>query len=121
MARATDTFPCEPSSVTGARHALVAFLEKEGCADRGSDTAGLLVSELATNAVRHAKTPFTVGMSHVPGTLEVEVGDGDPTHPRRRDPDDDGGRGLQIVDALADEWGTRPRASGKAVYFRIAC
>jgi anti-sigma regulatory factor (Ser/Thr protein kinase) len=121
MARATDTFPCEASSVTEARHAVVAFLENEGCADRGSETAGLLVSELATNAVRHAKTPFTVGIRHGSGKLEVEVGDGNPAFPQPRDPDDDGGRGLRIIEVLAEEWGSRAQAPGKVVYFRIAC
>jgi anti-sigma regulatory factor (Ser/Thr protein kinase) len=121
MARTTTSFPCEPSSVGGARHAVASFLEQEGCSGRGSETAGLLVSELATNAVRHAKTPFTVEMVHEPGTLEIEVGDGDPTMPRARAPDDEGGRGLRIVESLADGWGTRLRDSGKVVFFRVAC
>lgn len=107
--------------MTRARHAVVAFLELEGCTDRDPGTAALLVSELATNAVRHAKTPFTVDMHHEGGTLEVEVGDDDPTLPELRTPDNEGGRGLRIVEALAQAWGTRPRDSGKSVYFRIAC
>ena len=121
MARTTISFPCETFSVGRARHAVAGFLEFEGCTGRGSETAGLLVSELATNAVRHAKTLFTVEMVHEPGTLEIEVGDGDPTMPRPRPPDGEGGRGLRIVEALADAWGTRVRDSGKAVYFRLAC
>ena len=94
MARDIGSFDCLPSSVTHARHSLVQFLEAEGCADRGADTAALLVSELATNAVRHAHTGFTLGIRHDAGTLEVEVADDDPTEPRRRTPDDEGGRGL---------------------------
>ena len=121
MARTITTFPCEDSSVTRARHAVMAFLEREGCADRGSDTAALLVSELATNAVRHARTPFTVDMRHDDHVLEVDVGDDDPRLPILRTPDDEGGRGLRIVAALADEWGSRAREPGKVVSFRISC
>jgi anti-sigma regulatory factor (Ser/Thr protein kinase) len=121
MARSNYSYPCENSSVTRARHAVVAFLVREGCAEVGSDTAALLVSELATNAVRHARSPFTVEMRHDHGKLEVEVGDDDPRLPDSRTPDDEGGRGLRIVEALAEEWGIRPRDPGKRVYFRMAC
>lgn len=121
MARTTDSYPCEHASVTRARHAAAAFVESEGCADRDPATAALLVSELATNAVRHAKSPFTVAMHHYSGTLDVEVADEDPALPELRVPDVEGGRGLRIVDALADEWGIRPRDTGKCVYFRLAC
>lgn len=121
MARSTDTFPCERASVTRARHAMVAFLDDVGCAERDPGTAALLVSELAANAVLHAHTPFTVDMHHADGTLDVEVGDDDPTLPALRTPDDDGGRGLRVLDALAEEWGTRSRDPGKSVYFRLDC
>jgi anti-sigma regulatory factor (Ser/Thr protein kinase) len=121
MARSTDTYPCERASVTRARHAMVAFLDDVGCADRDPGTAALLVSELAANAVLHAHSPFTVDMHHADGTLEVEVGDDDPTVPALRTPDDEGGRGLRVVDALAGEWGTRSRDPGKSVYFRLDC
>jgi serine/threonine-protein kinase RsbW len=114
-------FPCKASSVTRARHAVVEFLEAEGCGDRGAETAALLVSELATNAVRHARTPFTMALIHDSGRLEVEIVDGSPAALEPREPDDEGGRGLQVVEALAEEWGTRARRSGKAVYFRIVC
>jgi len=100
---------------------MVAFLDDVGCADRDPGTAALLVSELAANAVLHAHSPFTVDIHHADGTLDVEVGDDDPTLPALRNPDDDGGRGLRVVDALAGEWGTRSRDLGKSVYFRLDC
>lgn len=81
----------------------------------------LLVSELATNAVLHAGTAFRVAVHDGAGTIRVEVSDGDPTVPELQhdSPDAITGRGLQIVDRIADRWGVSPSADGKAVWFEI--
>jgi anti-sigma regulatory factor (Ser/Thr protein kinase) len=77
----------------------------------------LVVSELATNAVLHAATPFEVAVKVVP-TVRVEVSDGSAEPPVRRHHDLAGshGRGLLIVDRCAQRWGVDPLPSGKVVW-----
>jgi len=83
----------------------------------------LLVTEVVTNALRHGSHPITMRLSeHTAGVL-CEVGDGGVGLPRRRAPRalDTGGRGLQIVDALAAAWGVIPASggNGKTVWFEV--
>ena len=80
-----------------------------------ADEITLLVSELASNAVRHAGTPFTVTLGCDGSVVRVEVSDGSAAPPRPRVPPLEAvtGRGLMIVDALASDWGTEPTATGK--------
>jgi anti-sigma regulatory factor (Ser/Thr protein kinase) len=88
-----------------------------------ADEVTLLVSELASNAVRHAKSPFTVSVSCDGTIVRVEVTDDSPEVPVRRAPTVDAvtGRGLLIVEALASSWGVEPSDSGKTVWFEIDC
>lgn len=82
----------------------------------------LVVSELATNAVLHARTPFVVRMSGGDGSIRVEVfdtSDGRP-QPGDMDPSAVTGRGLGIVDALASTWGVEPAEGGKWVWAELA-
>lgn len=85
------------------------------------DTCVLLVSELATNAVLHARTPFTVSIARHDG-VRVEVCDDDPTMPHVREYSIDAasGRGLQLLSSLANSFGTRTVDGGKAVWFELA-
>lgn len=90
--------------------------------------AELLVSELVTNAVKHANlqgTPGTVGLrvaveDHL---LRVEVSDGDPVMPQVGDGSVDApsGRGLLIIDRLADRWGCFRAGVGKVVWLELTC
>ena len=87
------------------------------------DEIQLGVSELVTNAVRHARTD--VVMTLVLGTkLTVEVQDSDPElrHPTvpTTDPLSTSGRGLQIVSAVSSDWGVRSAPEGKVVWFVLA-
>jgi two-component sensor histidine kinase len=86
------------------------------------DTVLLLVSELVTNAVKHAATPFDVTVSVTGEEVTVAVVDHDRRHPpQMRDPapDDTSGRGLRIVEELSTSWGTEAVAGdGKRVWFR---
>ncbi|AKH86742.1 hypothetical protein AA958_13595 [Streptomyces sp. CNQ-509] len=94
---------------------------------RTAETAVLLLSELVTNAVCHGRVPpgrqigtrFTLDA----GCLRIEVADAndDLPHPRIAGEDDESGRGLALVDALADDWGTYRRANGigKCVWVRL--
>lgn len=82
--------------------------------------ADLLVSELATNVVKHAKTSFTVSVA-VAGRVRVEVSDGkaDLGEAVATDLTSDGGRGLRIVQALAEGWGIDTGPSGKIAWFTV--
>lgn len=74
----------------------------------------LVVSELATNAVSHAQTPFVVTLSSANGSVLLAIQDGSTSAPIRSAPDvmDMSGRGLMIVELLSQEWGTRIDAHG---------
>jgi anti-sigma regulatory factor (Ser/Thr protein kinase) len=86
------------------------------------DHALILVSELVANAVTHGTGTLHIDMAVMDGWLRLEVHDESPDLPRLRKPtvDDDHGRGLLIVDTLADEWGIRATAAGKAVWCDMA-
>lgn len=123
MERSSDrvvhlTLPCRPESAAVARHVFDDFdLSEETLAD-----ARLLTTELVTNSIVHARgerieLDVVVGAAHV----HVAVCDQGGGTPRVRDQDVDetSGRGLFLVDAIADEWGSH--VDGRtAVWFRIA-
>ena len=81
----------------------------------------VLTSELATNAVLHARTPFEVSVTVTDEAVLVCVGDGMDGHPRSpvQSEGRENGRGIVLVRALADEWGVQPGdgPGGKAVWF----
>ncbi|MFJ3789310.1 SpoIIE family protein phosphatase [Kitasatospora sp. NPDC090091] len=78
----------------------------------------LMVSELVTNAVQHATRPVTLSLVRTT-RLRCEVGDDSPLlpRPRRTGPDDERGRGLQIVARCAERWGATRLGTGKVVWF----
>ncbi|MFH8934770.1 MULTISPECIES: ATP-binding protein [Streptomyces] len=123
------TFPAEPGAVRTARAAVRARLTAWHLDSLGDITA-LLVSELVTNALRHATGPIGVrlvrpdgpaGHDGYGGVLLVEVSDPLPDPPRERAarPEDESGRGLQLVASAARRWGTRPGDNGKTVWFEL--
>ncbi|WP_344069178.1 ATP-binding protein [Streptomyces crystallinus] len=117
------TFPAEANAVRTARHAVRDTLRGWELDGGVSDVAVLLVSELVTNSLRYASGPIGVRMvRHDPGALLVEVSDPLPEEPVERDagPDDEGGRGLQLVACSARRWGTRRGRTGKTVWFELA-
>jgi anti-sigma regulatory factor (Ser/Thr protein kinase) len=91
--------------------------------DHVEDTAVLLVSELVTNAVRHAKDTYAIALDLEIGAtwLRIEVQDADPRWPKPRVPGRlaESGFGLVLVDALAGRWGVRETATGKAVWAEL--
>lgn len=105
-------------SVGRARRFCASQLGDWGAAPDLIDTCLLLVSELATNAVLHARTPFTVTISR-PKDLRVEVADADPTLPQVREYSIDAasGRGLQLISSMAKDYGAGSVDGGKAVWF----
>ncbi|WP_369197153.1 ATP-binding protein [Streptomyces djakartensis] len=117
------TFPAEPGAVRTARQAVRGKLRNWGL-DNLADLAALLVSELVTNALRHATGPIGVRLVRPPGpggVLRVEVSDPLPDPPRARAarPEDESGRGLQLVASSSRRWGTRPGGLGKTVWFEL--
>ncbi|MFE4250017.1 ATP-binding protein [Streptomyces sp. NPDC056910] len=117
-------FPEEPGAVRSARAAVRGQLGVWGLDSLG-DVTELLVSELVTNALRHASGPIGVRLlrSAEPGhTLRVEVSDHLPDPPLERvaGPEEESGRGLQLVAGAARRWGTRPGDAGKTVWFELS-
>lgn len=111
-------FPRSVRSVGKARDFVAALV---GAGDRADDIR-VCVSELATNALLHG-TPrgreFRVHVTVEDGSVRVEVHDASGTRPHLCTPDEtaDRGRGLHLVDALADDWGTSDRTGvGKSVW-----
>jgi anti-sigma regulatory factor (Ser/Thr protein kinase) len=85
-----------------------------------SETVLLLVSELCTNAVRHAATAFEVHIDATHHEVTVTVVDHDPAHPprlRNPDPQATSGRGLFIVERLSKSWGCETVHERKSVWF----
>ena len=119
-------FPNAARSVRAARHYVLGALAGTHAAELPDiiDVIGVLVSELATNCVLHARSPFTVAVEGSDAAVRVDVtdhGGGVPTV-RAPMPREASGRGLQLVQAFADRWGvTTPRAGhGKTVWFTVA-
>lgn len=114
-------FPARSASVSNARDFVTRRLTASECPVSTIDSAKLMVSELATNALRHALSPFSVEVKHALGRVTVEVSDAGSGLPAIRAAGDGGGWGLRIVNRLADEWGVRSELMGKTVYFVLPC
>jgi anti-sigma regulatory factor (Ser/Thr protein kinase) len=90
---------------------------------KATEVAVLLTSELVSNAIMHARSPVTLTVTLDDDRLSVAVADDSATTPAPRDktiPSAASGRGLQIVDALATNWGVDPAAGGKTVWFELS-
>jgi len=113
---ATWDLPPDPSMVAQARRDASAQLEAWGL-EQAVFTTELVVSELITNAIRHAKAPIQLRLIH-DRTLICEVSDGSGTAPhlRRARTFDEGGRGLLLVAQLTQSWGTRQTGTGKTIW-----
>jgi hypothetical protein len=95
-------------------------LDQWGYADV-SDTVVLLVSEMVTNAVLHARSPSELVIRLDAPRLRVEVHDGSGRAPTRKNYAEDAGtgRGMMIVENLASAWGVDLRDAGKVVWFEL--
>jgi PAS domain S-box-containing protein len=108
--------PADPAVVADARARAARQLARWGLEEL-ADTTELLVSELVTNAIRHAHGPIQLRMI-LDGTLSCEVFDASSSAPqlRRAGRYDEGGRGLMLVAQLAERWGTRHTRTGKTIW-----
>ena len=121
MQRLQVTYEGTSSSVPRARHEVEQALETWGLHEL-TWTAALLVSELASNALLHARTGFTVVLEAPPGgRLRLEVSDGSRAVPRARRYGDEAttGRGLRLVEDLSDAWGVHRTEDGKTVWVEL--
>lgn len=112
-------FEPDTSQVLEARRFVSGVLTSWGCE---ADDAALLVSELATNAVLHARSEFTVRLQVDRGRIRVEVVDRNSRVPSFAvvPPDAHSGRGLMLVQALASAWGVESHADdGKTIWFEL--
>jgi anti-sigma regulatory factor (Ser/Thr protein kinase) len=112
---------------TTSAAALARRLVDRACAEWGlpalRDPARLVVTELVSNAVRHARTPLAVCVSRGDDAVDIHVGDRSPTVPRPRapvEPTVEGGRGLHVVAVISDAWGITRTPTGKVVWARLA-
>ncbi|MFE3638518.1 ATP-binding protein [Streptomyces sp. NPDC059168] len=108
----------EATSVRRARRLVTAQLADWAVPDLG-DTTELLVSEVVTNALRHTRGPLRLNLRLRDSRLLCEVEDTESAGPVRgiAGPDAEGGRGTELLDLLADAWGSVRTATGKSVWF----
>jgi anti-sigma regulatory factor (Ser/Thr protein kinase) len=96
------------------------MLDSDTAADL--DTASLLVTEIVTNAVLHARAPMTLRVEVSADVVRVEVSDGSQLPPRVHafSATAATGRGLRLLQSLAARWGVRPDpGGGKVVWFDV--
>ncbi len=118
----------DPAEVGRARRWARSRLVGSGIGDDEplAETLILLISELVTNAVVHTGCPAVLrmlfgGASGAAGTVRVEVADASDCPPLQRHAagEDTNGRGLELVDGLADRWGWLPEGAGKQIWCEV--
>ncbi|WP_051779714.1 ATP-binding protein [Streptomyces sp. NRRL S-241] len=113
--------PAGPQAARAARHSAAQILTSRPaqCPHGAAEDILLIVSELATNAVRHARPPYALTLSLESGRAGIALSDASPGLPRRRDPGTrvltTRGRGLQIIHALGAELFVSTSPHGKQV------
>jgi histidine kinase-like protein len=121
----TVELPPERTAPASCREVVAETWHQWGLA-RGEKLVQLLASELVTNAVVHARTPIWFTIRHQDGVVGVAVRDQDPrlvARPPRGPhqlPEGDPGRGLLLLETLADDWGCTPTGDGKATWATVA-
>ncbi len=118
----------DPAEVGRARRWARSRLVRSGIRDDEplAETLILLISELVTNAVVHTGCPAVLRMrfgagAARPGTVRVEVADicARPPQQRQAEGEDTNGRGLALVDGLADRWGWEREGAGKSIWCEV--
>lgn len=119
---AARSFRARPEAPAAARRFLSDTLRTWGYGIADIQEALLVLSELATNAVVHARTGFVVRVQSDGVRLRLEVEDGSLGQPRERarPPDAPSGRGVHIVACVAEDWGVNNAPDGKSVWAELA-
>ncbi|WP_199837973.1 ATP-binding protein, partial [Streptomyces scabiei] len=114
----------EPERIAGARQQVRELLHDWNCRDQ-VDSAVLLVSETLTNVLVHTDADALL-VAEVTGDggkrrIRIEVTDASDALPHKRHPGElaSSGRGLVLMDMLADAWGVDPRGDGKSTWFEL--
>jgi anti-sigma regulatory factor (Ser/Thr protein kinase) len=116
-------FGAGPEAPFAARRFLAGLLRRRPYGDRvDAHAAQLVLSELATNAVMHAGTPFSVAVRCDGSTIRISVQDRSSRQPIMRDekPGALSGRGLRLISMVARAWGVEYRPAGKTVWAELA-
>lgn len=117
--------PAAPTSTRTARRFVDAFCTRAGLPAGIRDDAVLLVSEVVSNSLRHARGEARIQVALIGPVLRVEVADDSPDLPRLLEAaaEATGGRGVLILDRLASRWGADRNTvppPGKVVWFELA-
>ncbi|MGJ5898362.1 ATP-binding protein [Streptomyces niveiscabiei] len=119
------TIPATIEAVPTARRRVVELARRLDLilSDDLLATIELLASEVIANAVVYSGATCSVAVTRNLESLRVEITDENPSLPTitEAEPDDETGRGLLLVDTLADTWGTQPSSLGKTTWFEITC
>ena len=114
--------PASPESASAARWLISDLLRDMVDADT-LDTAALLTSELVSNAIRQTREELVFTVALTDGRVRVGVADSSHRRPQlvQVGSRDTSGRGLHLVEAMADRWGVEPdgRGLGKTVWFEL--
>lgn len=116
------TLPPDTESPRRARH-FVQNMLIDGEVASTLEVVTLLVSEVVTNAVLHARSDVTVTVRNDGTVVRVEVEDQSESVPTQMPVAQDAttGRGMVLIEQLADAWGTRTSRQGKTVWFELSC
>jgi anti-sigma regulatory factor (Ser/Thr protein kinase) len=120
-AEGTLDLPASPRSVPAARRHARRTARQAGLPEDTSDVLHLLVSELVTNAVVHARTDVRLHIVVTPEEIRVEVCDQADLQPRLRTHSASAttGRGLRLLGALASSWGVDELAAGGKMVWAV--
>jgi anti-sigma regulatory factor (Ser/Thr protein kinase) len=120
-AEVSAEFSAERDAPRGARHFVADILAGGGHAGTLLEDAELLVTELATNAVIHAHSPFSIVVRADHSRVRISVSDTSAVRPAQRDegPMATSGHGLRLVAALSVDWGVEVTADGKTVWAEL--
>ncbi|MFD3493943.1 ATP-binding protein [Streptomyces sp. NPDC058690] len=124
-ARATAqdaSWPLAPELISVGRARRLATAQVgEWSLNELADTVELLVSEMVTNSLRHARGPVRLNLQVRGSHLRCEVEDTNSDGPVRRTAraDAEGGRGMELLDLLAETWGSSRTPTGKTLWFEL--
>ena len=113
--------PASASAARTGRDFVSAYCHRHHLSVGATDDAVLLTSELLSNAYLHARSPTVLTVGLEDHTLRVEVSDVAETQPEPREagPSATGGRGMRLIDTVAQRWGVQQRTGGKSVWFEL--